>query len=426
MREDLLHYIWKFKKLPNEGLQTVNGENISIETVGRHNQLSGPDFFNAKLIIDQQLWAGNVEIHVKSSDWYAHNHQKDPNYDNVILHVVWEDDISVYRLDRTEIPTLELKGVIDPDLLANYKRLFEKRTFGFINCGSHINILSAFNLEHWKERLYFERLEQKSNLILALLKTYNNDWEKVLFVLLLKNFGSKVNGDCFYQLGRYLDFSVVRHFIDRPFDLESVLFGLAGLLNKENLNDNYYRELKNSYTFFKAKYGFDDTHTVNAAYFKLRPANFPTIRLSQFAALYANKNNLFQELMSADDDGVYKLFNVKAGQYWNTHYTFGKTTKSNPKGLSKKFIDLMIINTVVPLRFCYHKYKGETLKDSFFDILQNIKREDNSIVENYMQLGVSIKNAKDSQAMLQLYDNYCNKNKCLQCAVGTELLNLKF
>ncbi|WP_047244695.1 DUF2851 family protein [Maribacter thermophilus] len=425
MREDLLHYIWKFKKFPSENLKTVNGEYIRVQDVGRHNQLSGPDFFNAQLIIDRQLWAGNVEIHVKSSDWYAHNHQKDSNYDNVILHVVWEDDISVYRLDRTEIPTLELKSMIDQEMLDNYQKLFKKSTSGFINCGNDINVLPEFSLENWKERLYFERLEQKSNLILSLLKKYNNDWEKVLFVLLLKNFGSKVNGDCFYQLGLYLDFSVVRHFIDKPFDLESILFGLAGLLDKENLNDSYYTELKNNYAFYKAKYRFDEMSTPRAAFFKLRPSNFPTIRLSQFAALYANKNNLFQELMSADDDSVYKILNVNAGNYWNTHYTFGKTTGSKSKRVSKKFIDLMIINTIVPLRFCYNKYKGEVLNESFFNIIQNIKKEDNSIVDNYVALGLSVKNAKDSQAILQLYDNYCNKNKCLQCAVGTKLLNLK-
>ena len=425
MREDLLHYIWKFKKLPTEGLKTVNGQSVAIQNVGGHNQLSGPDFFNAKLIIGRQLWAGNVEIHVKSSDWYVHNHQEDPGYDNVILHVVWEDDISVYRLDGTEIPTLELKNIIDQDLLGNYQKLFTNRKVGCINCGYDINVLPKFNLDNWKERLYFERLEQKSGLILKLLQEYNNDWEKVLFVLLLKNFGSKVNGDCFYQLGRYLDFSIVRHFIDKPFDLESILLGLAGLLDKEDLNDGYYRELRTNYVFFKAKYGFDEMNTLKAAFFKLRPSNFPTIRLSQFAALYAHKNNLFQELMSTDGEDVYKLFDIRAGNYWDTHYTFGKTTGSRSKGLSKKFIDLMIINTIVPLKFCYIRYKGETPNDSFFDIIQNIEKENNSIVENYIKLGVSIENARDSQAILQLYDNYCNKNKCLQCAVGTELLNIK-
>lgn len=425
MREDLLHYIWMYKKFPKLGLTTSNGESVSIVHLGSHNKLSGPDFFNAQVRIDDQLWAGNVEIHVNSSDWFAHNHQEDRNYDNVILHAVWNDDVSVYRPDGTIIPTLELKNYVDSNLLDNYRSLMLTRDVRFINCSKDIAAVSNLKFNNWLERLFIERLEDKSKIILNLLKEFKNDWEKVLFVLLLKNFGSKINGEAFLHIGKNFDFSIVRHLIHKPMELESLLFGRGGLLKFDTITDSYYLELKKSFEYLSHKYNLDNTITSDISFFRLRPNNFPTIRLSQFAALYSGTNNLFNSVMHCSDDELYNLFKIRASTYWDSHYTFGKVSKVSSKLLSSKFVDLLIINTIIPLRFCHQKHKGNSLNESFFTIMYRIKEENNNIIDNYKNIGVSVNSARDSQSLLQLYNNYCTKNKCLQCAVGADLLNLK-
>jgi len=424
MKEDLLHYIWKYKKYPVASIRTTKGHVLSVQSSGTHNQLSGPDFFNAKLVIDEQLWAGNVEIHIKSSDWYAHNHETDANYDNVILHVVWEDDVAVFRSDASEIPTLELKKYISAELLSNYKKLFRQKPNVFINCGTDITAISEFNFNNWKERLYFERLERKSDVVFKLLETSKNDWEKVLFVLLLKNFGSKVNGELFFELGQSIDFSIVRKLQGQPLELEALLFGVSGLLEAEQ-PDPYQQDLRQSYDYLRHKYELDTSQLSKPQFFKLRPSNFPTIRLSQFAQLYASAPSLFHLALQTEGADFYALFSVKTAAYWETHFTFGKTSKKGIKKTSKKFIDLLVINTILPLKFCYLRHQGITLDDAFSRPILDIAAEKNSIVQQYRDLGVKATNAKDSQALLELYTNYCTKNKCLQCAVGAELLTLK-
>lgn len=423
MKEDLLHYLWKYKKYPIADIRTTSGHPITVHRSGAHNQLSGPDFFNAKLVIDDQLWAGNVEIHIKSSDWYAHGHEIDANYDNVILHVVWEEDVSVFRADGSEIPTLELKNYIDKELLLNYKKLFEQKPNTFINCETDIMAISDFSFANWKERLYFERLERKSDVVLQLLKSSQNDWEKVLFVLLLKNFGSKINGDAFYELGKHIDFSIVRKLQDKPKELEALLLGLAGLLERQT--DAYQQELRQTYDFLVHKYQLDPPMHLNVQFFKLRPSNFPTVRLSQFAQLYASGNSLFQHLIKNEEAAVYQLLSVTTGVYWETHFSFGKVSKKSVKRTSRKFMDLLVINTILPLKFCYLRHQGISVSDGFTKPIQKIAAEHNSIIKKYEQLGLNVANAKDSQALLELYTGYCTKNKCLQCAVGSELLTLK-
>lgn len=425
MREDLLHYIWNFKKYPKLGLKTTNGEELEILQSGAHNHFSGPDFFNARARIGNQLWAGNIEIHINASDWYAHHHEKDGSYDNVILHVVWNDDISVFRKDGTEIPTLELKNLIDSRLLNRYNKLMKVHNGQFINCGKDINAVSQFDFKNWQDRLYLERLEEKSKVINKLLQDNNNDWEKVLFVLLLKSFGSKINGEAFFQIGNNLDFSIVRHFINKHLELESLLLGMAGLLESEDIHDPYYRQHQSSFKYLSSKYQLDTRLLTKVAFFKLRPLNFPTIRLSQFAMLYSSSNNLFNELMNCSKEKIYELFRIKSATYWDTHYNFGKVSNKMHKTVSKNFIDLIIINTIIPIRFCYSKYKGEDSSDTILALIESIKEERNSILENFKSLGITVSSALDSQSLLQLYTNYCSKNKCLECAVGANLLNLK-
>ncbi|UWX54081.1 DUF2851 family protein [Maribacter litopenaei] len=398
---------------------------MSIVHSGTHNHLSGPDFFNAQVRIGKQLWAGNVEIHVNASDWYAHHHESDGNYDNVILHVVWNDDVSVYRKEGTEIPTFELKDLIDPQLLNGYQKLMKGNDGQFINCGKDICEVSEFNFKNWQDRLYLERLEEKSQVIIHLLEEFNNDWEKVLFTMLLKNFGSKINGEAFFQLGKDLNFSQVRHLIGKPLELESLFFGMTGLLETDDILDSYYIELQNSYRYLSSKYDLGTFRSPKASFFKLRPLNFPTIRLSQFAMLYSGSNNLFNELVYCSTEEIYKRFRISASSYWDTHFNFGKKSKNSRKIVSKKFIDLLIINTLIPVRFCYFRSKGNYNSDSLLFLIQDIKEEKNSIIENFKLLGLSVDSAFESQSLLQLYSNYCTKNKCLKCTVGTNLLNLK-
>ncbi|MDT0559583.1 DUF2851 family protein [Ichthyenterobacterium sp. W332] len=422
MREDFLHYLWKHKKINPTNLSTSLDEAISIISVGTHNLNSGPDFFNAQLRIDNQLWAGNVEIHIKSSDWYVHKHETDSAYDNVILHVVWEHDTDIYREDNSVIPTLQLKDVIDTGMLLNYKRLFNASKT-WINCENDFASVSDFTVSNWLERLYVERLEEKSLLIQELLASSNNDWEAVLFKMLAKNFGLKVNGESFLSLAQSFDFKVLRKLKSNPEDIEALFFGQTGLLIKEH-QDDYHSKLEEQYSFLVSKFKLDNAGVLPLKFFRLRPSNFPTIRLSQLASLYATKDNLFSNIINLNTkDDFYKVFNVSALHYWNTHYSFGKTSKASQKILSRSFINLLIVNTIIPLKFCYSKSQGKSIEDDIINLIKQLPLEQNSIVKRFNHIKPLGKSALESQSLLQLKTQYCNKHNCLKCAIGNSLIN---
>ncbi|SHJ52218.1 DUF2851 family protein [Pseudozobellia thermophila] len=424
MREDLLHFIWKYKKLSIGELFSTDGEPIELLDVGTHNHLAGPDFFNAKVSIGGQLWAGNVEIHLRSSDWYAHGHEKDPNYNNVILHVVWEHDTEVFRSDNSPLPSLELKNYISERVLTNYRALFDKRDVSFVNCERNLAQVDSFVMGAWLERLYFERLERKSNGVAALLAASNNDWEEVLFKLLLRSFGSKINADAFKGLGEALEFKVVRKLRPDLMKLESVLLGMAHLLSDETVHDGYYIGLKQEFEYQKSKFGLENEAVRRPSFFKLRPANFPTLRLSQLANLYHAHETLFAKVVgSSHVNELYRLFDVGASPYWQNHFSFGKPSKNSAKRLTKKFIDLLILNTVLPLKFCHARKIGMAVHEEILGIIAGLAAEENSIISNFKKQGVSVKNGMESQSLLQLYDYYCTKNKCLQCRIGASLLH---
>lgn len=423
MREDLLHFIWKYKKLQLENLKASHNETIQILDVGSHNLLSGPDFFNAKIRIDGQLWAGTVEMHIKSSDWYAHNHELDPNYRNVILHVVWEDDCDVFRNDNTVVPTLVLKDYISSTLLKDYQKLFSRKERLFINCGNGIGATPDFVLQNWLEVLYFERLESKTRLVAQLLEVSNNDWEQVFFVLLSKNFGLNVNGGPFFEIAKRLPFHVVRKIQGNTLQMESLLFGFAGFLDDPIIGDDYYDNLKKEFTFLKAKFHLPGPPQQKPKFFKLRPSNFPTVRLSQLANVYALNQNLFSRVVNAKSVGeIYLVFKVAASEYWNDHYTFGKVSKKHVKMLTKKFVDLLIVNTVLPIKLGYAKHRGREVPEEILDIISDLASENNTVISKFKELNIPFPSAKESQAVIQLYNEYCTKNKCLQCAVGHQLL----
>ncbi|WP_138433102.1 DUF2851 family protein [Winogradskyella algicola] len=420
MQEDFLHYVWKQKAFSSTSLKTTSGESIVILKLGQHNHNSGPDFFNAQLSIDGQLWAGNVEIHIKSSDWYVHGHEKDKAYDNVILHVVWEHDTEVLRRDNSLVSTLELKPIIDRNLVTNYRALLTSKAW--INCETHYPEVDDFVLENWIERLYIERLERKSSEILELLKESKNDWEAVLFKMLLKNFGLKVNGEAFFSLANSVDYATVRKLQNNILDLEALFFGQASLLD-EDVQEPYFKDLKERYLFLVQKFKLNNQGVLPVQFFRLRPPNFPTIRLSQFVNLYVSEQQLFSKVMTIQTKkDFYKLFSKGVTNFWMTHYTFGKQSKVYKKVITKSFIDLLLINTVIPIKFSYAKHQGQQINDKLFKLLSGIRQENNSIVNKYMQLRPIKKNALSSQGLLQLKQNYCDTNRCLQCAIGNSLI----
>lgn len=422
MQEDFLHYVWKHKKFATLSLQTTSGDRITLVNVGQHNHNSGPDFFNAQLGIADQVWAGNVEIHIKSSDWYVHNHETDSAYDNVILHVVYDHDTEIFRRDNSPIPTLELKNYIGKEILETYQNLFSNKN-KWINCENDFAMVDDFILNNWLENLYFERLERKSRTIETMLLLSKNDWEAVLFRLLAKNFGLKVNGEAFLSMANSFDFTIVRKTQANAEQLEALFFGQAGILETD-IQNAYYQNLTKEYQFLKQKFGLSNLQVVPLQFFRLRPPNFPTIRLSQLALLYHQQKNLFSRIIAANTlNELYAIFKVSTSDFWEDHYTFGKVSKKTKKNLTKSFIDLLLINTILPLKFSYAKHIGHSADETVLAIIQEIESEKNSIVDSFNRLKNSSKSALHSQALIQLKTEYCVKNKCLQCAVGNSIIN---
>jgi hypothetical protein len=420
MQEEFLHYVWKYGTFNTLKLKTTLGEDVTIRNLGQHNLNSGPDFFNAQLIIGEQLWAGNLEIHVKSSDWYLHNHEKDKAYDNVILHVVWEHDSDVFRNDSTIIPTLELKQYVDKGLQHRYRELILSKSW--INCEAQFPEVDDFLLSNWLERLYIERLEQKSITIEDFLEKSNNNWEAVLFKLLLKNFGLKINGEAFLSIANSVDYSVIRKLRHNDLEIEALLFGQAGLL-QDAIEDSHFQLLKMKYEFLEGKFKLDRSGMVPVKFFRLRPQNFPTIRLSQFASLYQSRENLFSKIMDVNSlDEFYKILTVGVSEFWKSHYTFLKNSKTSRKQLTKSFIDLLVINTIIPMKFSYAKSQGKSIDEEIFKLIQELKIENNTIVSKFLDYKPFKKNALTSQALLQMKNAYCDKNKCLNCAIGNSLI----
>ncbi|WP_264565270.1 DUF2851 family protein [Flavobacterium sp. N3904] len=420
MKEDFLHYLWKFKKFDTLNIKTSNMEEITITNVGQYLEMAGPDFFNAQITIGNQKWAGNVEMHLKSSDWYVHHHEKDAGYENVILHVVWEHDSEIYRSNNTEIPVLELKNYVDGITIANYKKLISPKSWIF--CEKQLAAIPQFTLINWQERLFFERLERKSKPIFELLEQTNNDWEAVLFCLLAKNFGLNTNGEIFLKIAQSIPFSVIRKESFEVENLEALLFGSAGLLDSEK-EDNYFKDLKFRYFYLLHKYQMGKSCIEPVQFFKHRPDNFPTIRLSQLANLYHKQHNLFSKAVTLNLlESIYEVFQVSAAPYWLTHYQFDKESSKKKKTVSKSFVDLIVLNTIIPLQFAYAKSQGKEISEDLIMILNEIHPEKNSIIDKFNSFGIKAKNAFESQSLLQLKNEYCNKSRCLECAIGMELL----
>lgn len=421
MKEELLHYIWKYRLFYNSELKTTTRETIQIISVGSHNLNSGSDFFNAKIRIGNQLWAGNVEIHIKSSDWYAHRHENDSNYDNVILHVVWEHDTEVFNSENTEIPTLELKALVSKDLLESYHQLFSKPK-KWINCENDISKVDSFIVNNWLERLFFERIEQKSQEVVEILNATKYSWEEVIFRLLTKNFGLRINSTAFFEMANALNLTTIRKVSQNQLGLEALFFGQLGMLSIQS-EEPYFNQLKSEYAYLCRKFKLSEQVILKAEYFRLRPSNFPTIRISQLASLIHFRPNFFTKLMSFKKmDQFYDFFKIGTSKFWETHYTFDKESKKSSKKLSKSFIDLLVINTILPVKFMYLKHLGKSDYSEILGLIKELKPEKNGIIDRFKVINIPVNNAFDSQALLELKNNYCTKQKCLQCAIGNDLI----
>lgn len=423
MKEDFLHYLWKFKKFDFRNLKTIHGEDLTVINVGQHLNNSGPDFFNGQIIINDQKWAGNIEIHINASDWYLHHHERDSNYDNVILHVVWTYDTPVYNKANAEIPVLQLRDFVPEDLLESYLSL--SKTKSWIFCENQLSTVDDFVLKNWLERLYIERLESKSDLIFSLLNKNQNDWEAVLFLLLVKNFGLNYNGTIFQENLSHLPFSVLRKERSNSDSLEALLLGYNGLLGNDDgdFEDVYLKDLQAKFLYLRQKYQLDGITVFKPQFFKLRPDNFPTIRLAQLANTFFSEPQLFSKLvMSNSLEEVYQLFNCSTSKYWETHYNFGSSCDKKNRKLSKSFKELLVINTVVPLLFAYHKLQNNDYSENLLSLIRSVSAENNHIIEKFKSYNLNVNTALESQSLLQLKTNYCEKYKCLQCNIGISIL----
>jgi hypothetical protein len=421
MKEQFLHYVWLYKKFDFNQLLTTCGLEIFIQHSGYYTQREGPDFFNAQLIIDGQKWAGNIEIHLKSSDWYLHHHENDNKYENVILHVVWEHDMEVFRKNNASIPVLELKQNIPSHVVQQYHQLLQPKSW--INCENEIRFIDEFTKQNWMERLFFERLEKKSNEVEFLLQKNIFDWEATFFQLLAKSFGLNTNGEVFLTMAIKIPYSIIKKERYELENIEALFLGATGLLEEDN-EDFYFNDLKKRWHYLKHKYQFDIPFYQSVQFFKHRPDNFPTIRLAQLAKLVFIHTHFFQTMLKLKSvRDMYAFFDCSISDYWQTHYVFDKPHPNKAKKISKAFKDLLIINCILPLQFNYYQVNGNVIPDDFIALASEIPTEKNSIVEKFNLFGLSVKNSFQSQAVLQLKKEYCNSNECLQCAIGQKLIN---
>ncbi len=423
MTEDLLHFIWKYQKLSGSSLKTTSRDSVIIHNQGQHNlDLAGPDFFNAQITIEDQKWAGTVEIHVKSSDWYAHNHQDDDNYSNVILHVVWEHDVEVFNKFNQVIPTLELQDYISKKVIEDYKNLKDNLK-EWIPCGRLLNSIDDFTWTNWLERLFFERLEAKSKVIEKLLVQTENNWELVCFAMIAKSFGGNINGENFLNVAMNVPIKEFQK-MENAWVLEALLLGQAGLLEGEG-EGLFYEGMKREYHFLVHKYKLQRPVDVKMNFFKLRPPNFPTIRISQLANLYSQHSNLFQVLVkSPSSEYIQNILRAKTSDFWDTHYTFHKESPKRLKILTKSFVHLLIINAILPLRFVYEKHRGTFNEETFLDFYLKLDQEKNTIINRFKKMGKTARNALESQAIIQLNNSYCKNKRCLECNVGCKLMGV--
>lgn len=421
MKEEFITYLWKNRLIHPEGLQTTEGEPVTVIHPGQVNHDAGPDFSAAKIKIGSTIWAGNVEIHVMSSDWMRHGHQFDEAYDNIILHLVYEIDQPIVNTKGEMPPTLAIKNHIDLGLLNNYQRLTQAKTW--IACMNNITQADKMLVGSWLSRLLIERLERKTMEMAQLHVYFSKNWEETLYFLLARNFGFKVNATSFGLLARKTPLHALKKVRDSLPALEAILFGQAGMLN-DHFSDNYPIRLKNEYIYQQKKLNLSPVDTRIWKFSRMRPGNFPTIRIAQFAQLIHQHETLFNGLILKDSiQEIADFLSVSASSYWNTHFRFEKPTPDHIKRLGGDAIDNIIINTVAPFMFLYGKESlNEHMKERAILFLHQLAAENNHIIRKWETAGIKADHAADSQALIELKKNYCTPKKCLNCRIGYQLL----
>lgn len=420
MKEEFLQFIWGHGLFTKNNLKTTDGRAVEVISTGQPNSDSGPDFFNARIRIDETTWAGNIEIHQKSSHWYQHKHDVDAAYDNVILHVVELHDKPV-QIKNHQVPTLEISY---PDtILKNYERLLKSEQW--IPCEEKLSEVDPFILRFWFSSLMISRLQARTGDILTILKQNKNNWNETFYQLLARNFGMKTNALPFELLAKSLPLPILSKHKNNLFQIEALFFGQSGLLNETLLGDDYFLSLRNEYSYLYKKYGLSAIESHLWKFMRLRPINFPTIRIGQLAMLIHHSSALFSRILESNDpDQLRKLFEVKASEYWDTHYRFNKPSEENkPKTLGETTFNNLVINTISPLLFVYgDQHQNQEMKDRALLLLEKLAPESNQIIRKWNELGIESRSAFETQALLQLKNSYCNYKKCLNCQLGAKII----
>ncbi len=419
--EDFLHFVWKYKCIPVHTLKTTEGEDIILHKAGFYNTDSGPDFVDAELTINGIKWVGTVEIHTHSSLWNAHRHSEDVAYNNVILHVVYEHDKEIYTASGNKIPTLELKSILPEGVLNRYQTLKSEKDW--LPCSAHIQTITSLEREIALESVFIERLESKINRIENVFEEVQHDWDELFYRVFLKYFGASVNSLPFEHLAETLSFKILMKNADKTSLIEALLFGQAGFL-EGTIEDVYYQQLQKDYIYLQTKYNLKPIGKQEWKFLRLRPAAFPTFRLAQLGALIQTGALTFSNyLENLSLDKIQTRFNVKVSDYWNTHYHFQRHSEKHPTSIGKSTIHIFIINVIVPLVFFYGRRNAlPHLEEAALQLIQQIPNEQNTILKDWKVKGVGYSNALQSQALIHLRKEYCERFRCLECRWGQKIL----
>jgi len=426
MKEEFLHWLWKNRLFDAGRLCDREAGLIEVIIPGEYNRDAGPDFFNTRLMVDGTAWVGNTEIHINASDWYRHGHHADHAYDNVILHLVHSNDAEVYTASGRKLLTLRLE--FDPALWENYIDFVNNPSV--LACAGLIGKTDGFMTKHWLWSLAVDRMERKSNEIREMLGKTGSDWEETLYRLISRYFGFRVNTGPFEMLSSRLPLKIIRKHSDNIIQVEALLFGTAGLLDealfREAVTDEYYLLLTREYRVLKAKYSLQPVDGWMWKFHRLRPANFPTVRLSQLASLLTHSDGLFSRVLeSRDRESLRALLSVRASAYWNNHYIFGREVPTTAGRAGRQSADLLIINAIGPIVFVYGKLKQQQERcDWALDILDSLPPEENSVVTDFVEAGLRPESAMASQALIELRTLWCRYHKCLYCLIGSSLIGM--
>lgn len=422
MNEELLQFAWKYQFFEKVNLHTQNGEDIEIIDPGKWNDDSGPDFFNSNIKIGDTLWAGNVEIHINASDWMKHGHNIDRAYDNVILHVVYNPDTEIILHNSRKVPTFVIK--IDTKVEERYKQLMH--TAEKPACQNVIQLIDSIYVQSTIDAMLIDRIADKTKAIEYTLLASKSDWNQTFFQHLGRNFGFKLNALPFEMLTRTLPLRILNHHADNLYQIEALLFGQSGMLNEQLLGDDYFLKLREEYSYLAQKYKLKGIEAHLWKYMRLRPANFPSIRIAQFAQLHWRNNNLFSKIIEIETvQELLKLFELKASEYWNEHYRFNMKSTKRVKKLGESSQINLLINTVVPFLYLYGERNNKpSLKYRAIEILESLPSEKNRIISLWSEIGIKSSNAYSSQALIQLKNVYCDNKKCLKCKIGNKILSL--